>query len=294
MNPAIYQNEAPETDRLGIMLFLAAALHGIIILGVGFSPFLQETRLPPTLEVILADKRSELTPEEAEYLAAVSQDGGGEMDDYVKPSSPFVSSQDFDTDGAAPMPMEPGAPKPTVQNDTAVLTTLFSEDKQQVNEASESENTIDKPEAEIEIDQRMEIARLSAELDARLEERAKRPRKMFATARTREAVSAAYMYNWVKTVEQMGNLNYPDEARRRKLHGTLMLTVGIRKNGTIEEIRINRSSGQQVLDDAAKRIVALAAPYPAFSGKLAEETDILYITRTWEFKSNNSIVSRDD
>ena len=101
------------------------------------------------------------------------------------------------------------------------------------------------------------------------------------------------MHRWIEKVERVGNLNYPDQARRQKLYGSLILVVGIRKNGTIEEIVVRRSSGHKVLDDAAKRIVALSAPFAPLSGKLAEQTDILYITRTWEFKSNNSIISHN-
>ncbi len=295
MNTAIFpqSSNAQQTDRLGIMVFLAAALHGIVILGVGFTPYLQQTKTPPALEVILVDKRSELTPDEADYLAQVSQDGGGDTDDYTKPTTPFVSSQDFDTDGIAPTPLEAGAPDSSEPQPDPVLTSLFSDRKETIVESTEVIEDSHPNKAEVRIDQQLEIARLSAELDASLEEYAKRPRKTFLTARTRESASAQYMHKWVEKVERMGNLNYPDSARRKKLHGSLILVVGIRKNGTIEEIVVRKSSGHKILDDAAKRIVALAAPFDPLSGKLAEETDILYITRTWEFKPNNSVSSHD-
>lgn len=291
MNAVIQPIHSEQTDRLGITLFIAAALHGIIILGVGFSPFLRETRTPPALEVILADKRSELTPEEADYLARFSQDGGGSSDEYNRPSSPFVSSQDFETDGIAPAPLQPSAPELSESSPESVLTTLFSEHERENARDTQETKELRQTVSEIQIDHRVEIARLSAELNAQLEEQARRPRKKFLTARTREAISAEYMRQWVEKVERVGNLNYPDEARRHRLYGTLILVVGIRKNGTIEEVILRRSSGHRVLDDAAKRIVTLAAPFAPLGGKLAEETDILYITRTWEFKSNNSIVS---
>ncbi len=289
---AFIEAEPEQSDRLGIMIFLAAALHGIIILGVGFTPFLQKTKTPPALEVILIDNKSESKPEEAEYLAQVSQDGGGETEQYTKPSSPFVSSQDFDTDGIAPAPMQASAPKPTPKTPETVLTTLFSDEKKNNDPEQEQSEVLDAKQSDVRIDLTMEIARLSAELDSSLKEYAKRPRKTFLSARTHESASAEYMHKWVEKVERMGNLNYPDEARRKHLFGTLILVVGVRKNGLIEEIIVRRSSGQKLLDDAAKRIVTLAAPFDPMVGKLAEQTDILYITRTWEFKSNNSIVSR--
>ena len=207
MNLALKPVNAPNTDRLGIMLFLATALHGIVILGVGFTPDLRETKTPPALEVILADKRSELTPDEAEYLAEISQDGGGDTDDYVKPSSPFVSAQDLPTDGIAPVPLEAGAPDNAEANTKPVLTRLFSDRKEHVTEAVEDVAEPQPTVTEMRIDQQLEIARLTAELDTSLEKFAKRPRKTFLTARTKEATSARYMHAWVEKVERMGNLN---------------------------------------------------------------------------------------
>jgi len=279
------------TDRLGLTLVIAAVVHGLIIIGVGFSPIVQITKTPPALEVILIDQQSDSTPEEAEYIAQTSQDGGGETDLYTRPSSPFASAHDFDTDGMAPVPMEASAPKSTPDSPDAVLTTLFSRQKENIDLKSTEIDTPDLKVSDIVVERNMEIARLSAELDTSMEEYAKRPRKTFLTARTHESSSAEYMHKWVEKVERMGNLNYPDEARRRQLFGKLILVVGIHKNGSLEEIFIRQSSGETVLDDAATRIVRMAAPFDALSGKLAEETDILYITRTWEFKSDNSIIS---
>ena len=101
--------------------------------------------------------------------------------------------------------------------------------------------------------------------------------------------SAAYMHDWVRRVERVGNLNYPDEARRRRLSGSLVLVVGIKADGSIYDVMLRDSSGHQVLDDAARRIVELAAPFAPFPGELRKETDILFITRTWKFLSNNSL-----
>ena len=139
------------------------------------------------------------------------------------------------------------------------------------------------------IQQNLEIAQLSAEISEDLERYAKRPKKKFITARTKEALAAAYMHEWVRKVERVGNLNYPDTARRRQLSGSLVLVVGINKNGTVNELILRSSSGHQVLDDAAKRIVRLAAPFAPITGKLAEQADILYITRTWEFSSQQNL-----
>ena len=128
----------------------------------------------------------------------------------------------------------------------------------------------------------MQMARLASELDRQAQAYAKRPKRKFISANTREYAFANYMAAWVARVERVGNLNYPDEARRRNLEGSLVLTVAINKDGSLERIDIIKPSGHQVLDDAAQRIVELSAPFPPVP-KSEEEIDILHITRTWQF-----------
>jgi protein TonB len=131
------------------------------------------------------------------------------------------------------------------------------------------------------------MASLSAEVDQRLQAYAKRPRQKWISARTREHKYAAYMEAWRAKVERVGNLNYPDEARRRSLSGDLLLDVAIRADGSVVEISVRRSSGHKVLDDAAARIVRLAAPFAPFPKSIKEETDILHVQRTWRFLTGN-------
>jgi protein TonB len=131
------------------------------------------------------------------------------------------------------------------------------------------------------------MASLSAEVDQRLQAYAKRPRQKWISARTREHRYAAYMEAWRAKVERVGNLNYPDEARRRNLSGDLLLDVAIRTDGSVVEISVRRSSGHKVLDDAAARIVRLAAPFAPFPKSIKEETDILHVQRTWRFLTGN-------
>jgi protein TonB len=136
------------------------------------------------------------------------------------------------------------------------------------------------------------MASLSAEIDRRLQAYAKRPKRKWITARTKEHKYAAYMEAWRQKVERVGNLNYPDEARRMNLSGNLLLDVALRADGSVDEIILRRSSGEKVLDDAAKRIVNLAAPFARFPKGIAEETDILHVERTWQFLSGNRFASR--
>jgi len=281
-----------QPDVLTIALFVAAAAHALVLLGVSFHPFLDSMRTPPALEVVLVQDSETDEIEDAAYLAQSNQDGGGETDEDARPSSPFSSALDVDADGIAPTPMAASAPKPTEAADEEIVTSVSSDVEVVTGDASDTQEDVQLPEASISVERNVEIARLAAEIDRQQQKFAKRPKKKFLNARTRESASAEYMYRWVESVERMGNLNYPEEARRSRLYGELILIVGIFKNGELESVTIDESSGHKILDDAAVRTVRMAAPFEPMTGKLAEETDILYIVRTWEFTTDNSIDSR--
>lgn len=133
----------------------------------------------------------------------------------------------------------------------------------------------------------LKIASLSAQIRQKLQAKAERPRRKFISASTKEYKYASYMEAWRSKVERVGNLNYPEAARKNKLSGNLILDVALNKDGSINQITVRRSSGHQVLDDASIRIVELAAPYSPFPDHIREETDILHITRTWQFLNSN-------
>ena len=134
-----------------------------------------------------------------------------------------------------------------------------------------------------------EIARLTERIDAKTRAYQSRARRKAISTSTREYRYASYMEAWRRKVERIGNLNYPEEARRKGLYGNLILHVSVRADGSLEGIRVVRSSGQDVLDQAAVRIVELAAPFAPFPPDIAAETDLLDITRTWQFQRNNQL-----
>lgn len=136
------------------------------------------------------------------------------------------------------------------------------------------------------------LASVNAELQQRLDSRAHRPRQKYISANTREHRYAAYMEAWRAKVERIGNINYPDEARERELSGSLLLDVALNPDGSVIEITVRHSSGHKVLDDAAVRIVELAAPYAPFPDDVRREVDVLHITRTWKFLDTDQFSSR--
>jgi protein TonB len=116
----------------------------------------------------------------------------------------------------------------------------------------------------------------------------KRPRKKFVGARTAESRFALYVEDWRQKVERIGNLNYPEGARGR-VYGSLRVTVAIKPDGSIEEIQVDRPSEHKILNEAALKIVRLAAPYAPFPPAIRRDTDILVITRTWTFAPGDKL-----
>jgi len=134
-----------------------------------------------------------------------------------------------------------------------------------------------------------EIARLTSELDRRSNAYAQRLRRKAVSAGTTEYKYAAYLDAWRRKVERIGNLNYPEQARRDRLYGDLVLHVAVRADGSVQDIRVAHSSGHPVLDEAAIRIVQRAAPFAPFPPNIRKEVDLLDITRTWQFLSGNRL-----
>lgn len=278
-----------DNDRLGMTLFLAAVFHGIVILGITFSISAPaESELLPTLDVILVQSQKPAEAEDASYLAQVSQQGGGSSEELDRPTDLFT---------APSLSQNPGMAMTTSQQQQASQQQQEKVELLHQADSSHSINTDDdkqNPQDTTLIDrndqeQNNKRARLAQELSTQIENQAKKTRTKYLNSSTREFVPAAYMRQWINRVERIGNLNYPDQAIREQLSGTLILDVVINAEGELVKTDLRQSSGHQVLDDAAKRIVKLAAPYSPFPPKLRQEADVIHITRSWEFLNDNSL-----
>ncbi|MES9861980.1 MAG: energy transducer TonB [Candidatus Thiodiazotropha sp. LLP2] len=270
-----------QSDILGIGLFVATALHAFVILGITFKPF--EPSKPEfqqqSLEVMVVRRPSEQPKEEeeADYLAQTSQTGGGEKSERDKPQIAEIPLP-----SAVPQIAPPPEALQTLQPKQDPLTTENSDLK--TSPDTSLPQLQPRPSArQLLASKNMEIARLTAELERKSEAYAKLPKRKAISASTKEYKYASYLDAWRRKVERIGNLNYPDQAKRDSLYGNLVLHVAVKADGSVEQIRVLHSSGHKILDDAAVRIVRLAAPYSPFPNEIRKETDILDITRTWQF-----------
>lgn len=325
---------------MGLSLCLAIIVHAVGVFLISFANNEPQKPMQEAIEVILVQQKSQEAPEEADFLAQASLQGGGESEESERPATPFIApnpeqSPEIVTNSALPfepltqeqqdatqlevfdevemveVPQEETEvePLPPIAKTEPILTQLTetpevvesqpenkpepkSEKKEDPEPKKLTEPTPETPSAAELVSRSLEMASLSAEIDRRLEQKAKRPRREYISASTREYKYAAYMEAWRAKVERIGNLNYPDEARRNKLSGILRMTVALNADGTINEIVIEKSSGHKVLDDAAIHIVRLSAPFAGFPDNIAKDVDILHITRTWKFLHNQKFSGR--
>lgn len=284
-----------SADRLGLMIFLSLALHAIVVLGISFAADRpdQKTSLP-TLDIILSQGETEEKPTEADYLAETDQTGGGNVTERIRPTSPpptpVPAPEAIKGRGETISPSRQAKPAHPAKA-PEVITAEAAEAPPQATEQDLREPEAERPSAADLVMRSEQIARLSAELDQSRQAYSRRPRERIITSQTKSFRDAAYMEAWREKIERIGNLNYPEEARRQNLSGSLVLDVALKPDGSLHSIELRHSSGHKTLDDAAVRIVQLAAPFAPFPAEMRKDTDILHITRAWQFLSGNRFAS---
>jgi protein TonB len=279
----------PGDNKIGATFVFSLLVHGLLLFGIGFSYVATRPALP-TLDVTLVNVANREAPDKADFLAQANNKGGGESDKSQRPSQPFSGLLPMPSQGTAPQPVTAATPSPQQAADQRMLTTTgqanFSVNSDNAKDARDTQDTAD--EARVA----QEAAQLAAEVRKQSQAYAKRPHKKFISANTKEYVYAAYMRGWVDRIERVGNLNYPQQAREQHLHGDVILTVGLNRDGSLNNIDITQSSGNSVIDKAAIAIVKLCAPFPPLPPDSKEKVDILYITRTWQFQPGDVLKTR--
>jgi len=272
-------------DRLTFTLFVAIMLHVILIFGVAFTA--PRVELPQVMEVTLAQHKSSTADKEADFLAQASQRGSGTLDKAMQITSPHQSRfhdsriQDIQPEESR------AAMKASEARHRQVVTTTASSQRSHDNRKS-SERRQEQTEVR---DAQMamawqsdEISSLEARLAAKKQAYAKRPKvRTVATVSTRFDRDAAYVDAFRSRVEEIGNKNYPEEARRKRVFGNVRLLVAIVPSGRVKEIVVLKSSGHPILDEAARQSVRLAEPFIPFPASIRRDTDILQVIRTWKF-----------
>ena len=264
--------------------------HAVILFCVSFAlpdPRYTANLLKP-LEVVLVNSKSKAKPVKADALAQNNLDGGGNTTAERRAKSPLPTlsnKKNFTPEQSAQRVRQ-------LEQETQHLLTqsksTYSVASEKIQSPQEAKNLNSGQDM---ITRALEIARLEAEISKEFEAYQKLPRRKFIGARTQEYRFAQYIEDWRIKVERIGNLNYPDAARQKRIYGSLQLTVSIRADGSVENVEVSRSSGKGILDAAAQRIVKLASPFSPLPPDIRKDTDILSITRTWTFTSTDKLES---
>ena len=276
--------QVSDFDRFSFTLFMALAVHAMIVLGITFAPEAPRSSAQ-TMEITLSQFEDEQAPEKADFLAQTSQQGSGteeQAQEMTTPQPAEVSQPDVAQ--VQPEPASTTEPEPA-QERQVVQTEAPS--RREVAQPRERTEPVQEPVRKKKslMERSLEIASLEARLDAQQKAYARKPRVMRVTAAsTLKSTNAWYVQNWISKVTRVGNINYPTEARRAGIYGTLRMLVSLRKDGTIKEVAVLQSSGSSVLDDAAIRIVRMAAPFAPFPDAMGDKVDELEIIRTWSFQ----------
>ena len=279
-------------DRLPAMLFLAALIHGILIIGVTFNaPMPGDYADAISLEVtIVADPDQQIDrPDESTYLAQASQEGGGNITDQIRPSAPLQSAMPADNPG--------------VEDGNAIVDSKAHE--QTADEMLTTENMSDR---QVEIDPRTEPqphdsvaiameAGAEATLPLPQEDTATflltddDPQQLIISADTRESVAAAYLDAWKRRIETVGAAYLPELGNVGNLTGSPTMLVRINENGELIEAHVSRSSGSPVLDLASVDIIQRASPFDEFPEEMAAEYDT--VAFEYKFLFTEQLVQRD-
>ena len=280
-----------DASRFQYAMLASFVLHAIVIFGVTIRPpdISKLNNIAPSLEVVLVNSKSASRPLAADALAQHNLEGGGNTDADRRAKSPLpMVRNDKQT---AELTMEARRVEQLEQEARQLMTQVASQTKVDSAVAQPQPQTDAKVTAAAAdiMSKSLEILRLEAQIAKDMDTYNKRPRKGFIGARAQEYRFARYIDDWRLKIERVGTFNYPQAARDQKIYGSLQLTVSIRQDGTVDSIEINRSSGQKILDEAAIRIVKLAAPYAAFPADISKDTDVLGITRTWTFARSDQL-----
>ncbi len=276
-------------------LLVSLSLH-TLLLAISFSlPKIKADNFSaPPLELVLVNSKSAKSPEQPDALAQSNLDGGGNTDEDRQAKSP-LPAMSRDQRQADIVAAQQRVSKLEAENRRLMVqlkANLKVPDSQDAPAPVDKQQAVDSGDGQ-EQARSLEMAQLEAQISQEYEAYQKRPRKLFIGARTQEYVFARYVEDWRVKVERIGNENYPEAAREKKIYGKLQLTVSIKADGTLDSIEVTRSSGSSILDNAAIAIVRLAAPYSPFPDEIRKKADVVSITRTWTFASSDQLSTHE-
>jgi len=286
---------SPGNGALTVALAFSLVFHSVLLLiTFQYPDVLDFKSAPAPIEVVLVNSKSKSRPVKADALAQANLDGGGNTEANRRAKTNLPALPDMPTDAELSL-----ASKRVQQLEVEAhhLLTRINPGATAIDPKTLPVEEVVRSDAPKIADlphNRLEIARLEAQIAREWEAYQKLPKRKFLGARTQSAVEAEYLDSWRQRIERVGTANFPDEAKRQGVFGTVMVTVAVRADGTVENIEIDRSSGSRILDISVEKIVQLAGPFKPFPAALRKDADILHITRNWAFTRSDLLITSDN
>ncbi len=287
--PSFSQSDISDSDSLLIAVFIASVLHIVILLGINFS-IPEPKKNNKQIEITIASTPTKKPPKKAKFLAQENQVGAGK--ESRKPTPPKQQLPSKGNSKKNKRVQQKDQPESKPKSKQKLVTQKQAIEKiasTKVSKTPPSEKQRPKLTA---AGLQKQIAQLGAKIRHSQQSSENTKIKFINSVSTHQYIAAQYMKDWENKVERTGNLNYPKIARQQGFSGTLTMDVGINADGSIYTIRITKSSGIKALDDAAKRIVRLSAPFAALPKELLKQLDVLVIPRVWKFSDESGVTTR--
>lgn len=284
-------------DLLSLTAFISALFHAVVILGISFKlpEIAAVENTDNTLDVVLINSANNETPTDAQTVSTADNQGGGRDDQEATSPLPYkpvnvapIESIKLTADQELQTTLSPDKLITALESEMAVAPKNPDKTRLKVEQQQRGEDKITTKSV-----RQLERERLIAKLQQNWQDYQKKPRKEFLSPTTKRNEAARYLDEWRKRVEQVGNANYPIQAKAKSLSGSLIITVELNRNGTISSIAVIKPSPHKVLNDAALRFVRDASPYASFPEYLDKSIDLLVITRAFHFLGNNRLSSTD-
>ncbi len=273
-------------------LLVAVIVHIALVLGINFTTP-QPEKINKSIDITLVNTPAKKAPEKADFLAQENQSGAGEAIKKLESPVQKPASQETSEVKSKPKPVKKSTPE---ENKPKVAQKIITQEKAEKKVVTASKtDVVNQPEKHPQITAEslhQQLAQLGAEIRQSQPSAEQTKIKFVDSVSAHKYVAAQYMKDWESKVERTGNLNYPEVATKKNFSGILTMDVGINADGSIYSIRINKSSGNPALDEAAKNIVRMSAPFPPLPLELRKELDVLVITRVWKFSDESGLVTR--
>jgi len=275
-----------SSDRMSLTIFIAFAFHALLVLGVSFSNPAYNNPQLNTLDITIVSTQSDKENKDADYLANANQQGGGNTNEQTEAKEKFTVQSQKNNMGTSSREQFETSKLARASGDRDFLSQKDSDfqlSKQVEQNKLQSAQSVDSTEL---VKREQEITQLTQEVDKiTATPTRKKPNIKYITISSKKSKDVNYLHQWKKKVKLVGRQHYPKEAIKANLQGSVLMVVALNKRGTVLRIRIDDSSGHKILDEAAKRFVRLASPFPKIPANVMDKKDELNIVWRYTFKT---------